>query len=395
MQKKGVLSLLFALVLAISILPVSAAAATSQTAPVGEGWLIPKLRDYAAFTDTAGTIAEQAAAACCQAGLMDGVDGKHFLPSAGLTQAQIIVVSARLHRLLSGGSLTYFEPISLTGTLWWTPYDGYLTEQIPALADTEWYPAMKEAVTASCTRESFFRLLAAVLDDTGTTLPEINGVDAVPDCCDQTLMQFYRLGVLGGKDAYGTLEGSAWLTRGAAAAMLARLIDPTQRLTLDLEPLELCQQLLGVDPDTVLMTLDGQDVTAGEFMPTLVSTVSGYNHEHFGSMILEQSGRTSVDAAVEELQMLVLCETLAEELGLDVPPSDTLYFAGYQGLTAQGQAWQAHHSRLRAAVVNQLGEESFPMDRLPTVTYAAVWDTLPFSDFSWRLYDIPVWGGHF
>ena len=129
MKHKRLLTLCLTLVMLLSTLPFASAAE-------GDDWLIPRMRDYAAFTDTAGTICEEAADICCKAGLMDGVDSRHFLPQSGLTHAQIIVISARFHRLLSGGTLDYFEPISLTGADWWTPYDGYLRQDDPA-----WHPA--------------------------------------------------------------------------------------------------------------------------------------------------------------------------------------------------------------------------------------------------------------
>ena len=229
----------------------------------------------------------------------------------------------------------------------------------------------------------------------GTSLPERNTIYAVPDCCDQDILSFYRWGVLGGKDKYGTLRGDDALSRGAAAAMLARLIDPAQRLTLELEPLELCRELLAVDPDTVLMTISGREITAEEFMPTLVGTESSYNHSHFGSMMLEQSGRTPLDEAVDTVCRLVLCEALAEELGLDVPPSNTVYFSGYQGLTAHGQEWQQYHERLLQAVLDRLGERIIPAERLPQPEFAEIWDTLPLSELSCRVKALPYWGGTF
>lgn len=131
---------------------------------------------------------------------------------------------------------------------------------------------MIENPTVSCKRGEFFTLLAKVLADTATALPEINTVTAVPDCQDEAILDFYRWGVLSGKDEYGTLEGSASLSRAAAAAMLARLIDPAQRLTLDLKPLDLCRNLLGAEPETVILTIGGQDITVEQFAPTIVST---------------------------------------------------------------------------------------------------------------------------
>ena len=115
MRKCRVLAALLALVMLLTLLPASALAAES------EDWLIPPMRAYRDFTDTSGTICEEAAATYCRAGLMDGVDSRHFLPSSGLSHAQVIVISARLHRLLTGGTLDDFEAISLKGADWWTP----------------------------------------------------------------------------------------------------------------------------------------------------------------------------------------------------------------------------------------------------------------------------------
>ena len=58
--------------------------AVPVTATESENWLIPKMREDPEFTDTAGTICQEAARICCEAGLMTGVDAKHFMPESGL-----------------------------------------------------------------------------------------------------------------------------------------------------------------------------------------------------------------------------------------------------------------------------------------------------------------------
>lgn len=137
---------------------------------------------------------------------------------------------------------------------------------------------------------SLLPLLSAVLTERNTVL-------AVPDCCDQE--------ILARKDAYGTLDGDAWLTRGAAAAMLSRVIDPAQRLTIDLMPLELCRGLLEIDPAAVLMTVVGRQITADQFMPTLTETLFEYNHSHFASIGLEISGKTEADMALARIAVFI------------------------------------------------------------------------------------------
>lgn len=310
MKCKRLLTLCLTLTMLLSTLPFAAAAE-------GDDWLIPRMRDYAAFTDTAGTICEEAADICCKAGLMDGVDSRHFLPQSGLTHAQIIVISARFHRLLSGGTLDYFEPISLTGADWWTPYDGYLRQEIPSLASSEDYAAMTQTPTGSCHRGEFLTLLAAVLKDTGTTLPEINQVSAVPDCQDPDLIAFYRWGVLSGKDEYGTLEEDAALTRAAAAAMLARIVDPSLRVRFTPKPLVLSQALLDKDPDEVMMTVDGFDVTAGLYALQLSYEISEQTISHYFSRYDNYPEEYSAYLMDEEFQG-DFAEYMMEKYGIDV-----------------------------------------------------------------------------
>lgn len=386
MKCKRLLTLCLTLTMLLSTLPFAAAAE-------GDDWLIPRMRDYAAFTDTAGTICEEAADICCKAGLMDGVDSRHFLPQSGLTHAQIIVISARFHRLLSGGTLDYFEPISLTGADWWTPYDGYLRQEIPSLASSEDYAAMTQTPTGSCYRGEFLTLLAAVLKDTGTTLPEINQVSAVPDCQDPDLIAFYRWGVLQRQGRIRHPGGGRGPDPGGGRRHAGRLVAPSERLTLDLKTLDVCRDLLGTEPETVLMTIGGQDITAEQFAPTLVSTCSSYNHSHFASWSLEMSGRTTTDEAVDTLRSYVLCETLARELDMEIPACTTVYQTGYRGLTAQGQTWTEEHRLLEDQIVKAQG--SLPADRLPDVTYAPAWETVNLTDIDARVAALPYWGGWF
>ncbi len=104
------------------------------------------------------------------------------------------------------------------GQAWRLPCHTYLLEEIPALTGDETYAAMADHPALNCTRGEFFSLLALVLSDASVSLPEINAVTAVPDCQEEAILDFYRWGVLGGKDDYGTLEASTPLTRAAAAA---------------------------------------------------------------------------------------------------------------------------------------------------------------------------------
>ena len=133
-------------------------------------------------------------------------------------------------------------------------------------------------------------------------------------------------------------------------------------------------------------------------MPALVSTVSEYNHSHFSSMMLEMNGGNEVDEAVKNLCREVLSESVAEEWGLDVVPSNTLFFPGYQGLSAEAQSWQDYHYRLHDAIGREAFQQGidFPEGRLPQPEFAPVWNTLPLdSHLSSKVRFLPYWGGAF
>ena len=221
----------------------------------------------------------------------------------------------------------------------------------------------------------------------------MNDISVVIDSADADVVRFYRAGILSGTDAYGTFRGENPLTRGAAAAMLARIVDPRQRLRFTPRSFDLCRDGLGVEPDTVLLTVDGQPYTAEVLAPILASTAYEYDHSHFAAMTLEMNGGTPAGEAVQTFCQQLLCEKLAQELGLDIAPADALYLDGYHGLTAAGQAWQAYHDRLMLGVLQALNGP-LPSERVPAPEYEAVWNTLPLDDLGIRLRSLPYWSGH-
>ena len=98
-----------------------------------------------------------------------------------------------------------------------------------------------------------------VLDNAHVTLPEINTLERdVPDLtAGSVAYELYLSGVLNGVDEYGTFDGQHTVTRGQAAAMLARLVDPAQRLKLSFQSFSQCRDILGVDPAAVLLNGGG------------------------------------------------------------------------------------------------------------------------------------------
>lgn len=264
-QRTRFTALLLALTLLLS-LPVSAA---EQSSP-----LLPKVRDYPDFADVAGTWCEAAVKTCYETGLMDGRTSVQFDRQTSLTYAQITVITARLQSLLNGGD--GILPAPTVGEAWYQPAaDALLASNLEGEAAAFLQFRLKNYMPAyaaqGASRYDFVQFLAAILPD--SALVPMNHISAVPDESDTAVLAFYQAGILSGLDQYGTFAGGNRLSRGEAAAMLARVLDSTQRLTFTLTSFDLCRDVLGLAPDTVLLTLNGKPVTAELFASQLTASL--------------------------------------------------------------------------------------------------------------------------
>ena len=306
MRKRRVFALFLSLALLLCTLPASA--------EEGDGWLVPKVREAPAFTDMAGVWCADAVDTVCAAGLMQGRSDGSFGPSGQLTGAHIATICARLHDLLTGGDGALPEPAE--GQEWYDPAYASLSQALDLLEDVPPDGAVR--------RQTFAALLAETLQAADVALPAVNQISVVPDCKDPAVLSLYNAGILTGSDQYGSFRGSEYLNRGQAAAILARLADPAQRAAFTPEPFDLCADVLGVDGDTVLLTVGGESVTAELFAYDLCDSL----HRGGGTQAaLEDAIRNwcFYDAPFR---------VLAEEIGM--------------GLTAEEQAQAAQAGRNRA-----------------------------------------------
>lgn len=180
-----------------------------------------------------------------------------------------------------------------------------------------------------CTRRSFALLLSGVLTE---PLPAINDVDRVPDNMDPAVLALYNAGILTGSDTYGTFDEDGTLNRGQAAAMLARLVDPSLRQRFTLEPFDLCTDVLGLAPEAVVLTVGGAPVTAAEFANDLCTAL----HQAGGG------SRTALDSAIHTWCFYTApFQVLAEEKGVSLTEEEvdqaaqySACYDGYLGLDA-------------------------------------------------------------
>ena len=93
---------------------------------------------------------------------------------------------------------------------------------------------------APVTRADFAVIAGSALPD--EALSSINDIENgdipdVPEDADyaEAVYRLYNAGVLTGNDAYGTFTPDSYITRGAAAALVSRLADPSLRKSITLE----------------------------------------------------------------------------------------------------------------------------------------------------------------
>lgn len=277
MKKIRLCALFMALTLLLTTLPVSATPLLISPAPRQNpvsGWLIQPVKDGADFPDVRGAWCEAAVDTCCRTGLMQGKTAERFDAVSPLTNAQITVVTARLHHLLHGGDGVL--PSAKEGEAWYQPAVDYLKEQSEdetLLYVLSRFEKEKDYPNTPCIRYTFVQMLSAVLPEDALT--PINDVTVIPDLWNNgdAILPFYQAGILNGSDAYGTFGPETTLSRGAAAAIMARLVDTEQRLTVSLKSFDLCREVLGVEPDTVLLTVNGEEIPAKLFAEQLCTSL--------------------------------------------------------------------------------------------------------------------------
>lgn len=161
-----------------------------------------------------------------QFGIMNGKTDSKFQPADNVTVGQAIIMACRLHNTYYANEAT-FEGGGIRG------YEEYALEQGIITKGYKNY-------SSSVSRADFAMILGASLPN--AVLPAINVVEdgAIPDVKEGSnyygaVYRLYRAGVLTGNDSKGTFEPFSNITRGAAAAIVSRMVNESLRKTITLD----------------------------------------------------------------------------------------------------------------------------------------------------------------
>ena len=212
-------------------------------APAGGGFT--RIRTYTGqFADLAAdSVFYNNVSALYEYGLSVGKPDGTFGLTDSLTVGQAVIFAGRIRSLYRTGDAEA-GPAAYGGdggpaAL---PYLRYL--QAEGVLDT----ALDDALDVPATRAQMAHVLAGILPE--EALPSVHSDlvteyyaahRAITDVTEYTpyyqdILALYRKGISAGSDAAGSFLPDARITRGAAAAMLTRIVDPSLRVTPQWEP---------------------------------------------------------------------------------------------------------------------------------------------------------------
>lgn len=222
-MKKRLLSLLFASILALYVLPLTVLAAGTLSN-------FQKMHTYAAgqFADVpaAEWYADEVRLAY-EFGLVNGTTPDTYSPGQNMTIAEAVKFAACLNEIYNTGVLTLQNGKSL----WYQPYIDYALSR--GLISP--YPDY----TAYASRSDMAVIFNKALPGEAT-LP-INNIpdNAIPDVsisqsCGAAVYNLYRAGILSGVDSSHTYNPNSTITRAEVATIVARMADSSIRVPFEI-----------------------------------------------------------------------------------------------------------------------------------------------------------------
>lgn len=217
MKRKRIVSLFLAIVLALSMaIPISAASPGLSN--------FKKQTEYTGFSDVPSSAwYAESVKTVCEYGLMKGTGNGKFNPNGYVTIAESVALMSRLYDIYNGGSGTFEQ-----SSPWFIAYDNYAAAHD---LDAFGLPGNSEHWNSHPTRELFIDLVSQaipmsefqIINDVCTTEP--TGDDFV-----DRLMRLFNAGVITGKSDGTGFDGGSAITRAEVAAILTRMIIPSQRV---------------------------------------------------------------------------------------------------------------------------------------------------------------------
>lgn len=166
-------------------------------------------------------------------GLLNGTTTTTYSPNSNITVAEVQALVARIH------SIYYNTTIEPVGGAWYTQYIEYCSKYIDNEICSMAYMEDDGTILANkpASRTYFAYLMYASIPSYEyiqiNNIPDgkILDVDTIAfgHDVDKRIYTLYRAGILSGIDVYGTFNPDSNITRAEVAAIVSRIVDPSQR----------------------------------------------------------------------------------------------------------------------------------------------------------------------
>lgn len=173
-------------------------------------------------------------------GLISGRGSDRFAPNDSVTIAELLTIAARAHCIYSTGSDELLRADAESGVSpWYAPYVSYLQKQNLLGSNFEGFYLLPAS------RAQMAGILAYALPSEWYEEPNAEIVtsayasrDFLTDVTEKTpyrseILLLYRRGLLSGMDERGSFHPESRVNRAEVAALVARMVEPQSRLTLD------------------------------------------------------------------------------------------------------------------------------------------------------------------
>lgn len=161
-----------------------------------------------------------------ETGLMCGESETIFNPNGNIDNAAVIAIASRLHSIYNYGK----ENFESTSDVWYEPYFKYAINN--GICDSDIDPlaistrGLFAGIIGNSTDSSIFAEKNMINDG---ELPDVSG------WYSDSVYRFYRAGVLSGNDKYGTFAPNTPITRAEVAAIVSRIVKPSERVAFALQ----------------------------------------------------------------------------------------------------------------------------------------------------------------
>ena len=163
-------------------------------------------------------------------GLMKGNGDSTFNPYGDVTVAEAVTMAARIHSIYTTGTESFVQ----TGDKWYQVYLDYALEN--GIISKAYY---NSDVTHKATRAQFAEIFADALPSEALSAMNSVADNAIPDVSISesfaaSVYKLYRAGILTGSDANGTFNPTTYITRAEAAAIVSRMAESGNRVSITL-----------------------------------------------------------------------------------------------------------------------------------------------------------------